>query len=154
MGFDIEIIDYEDIYHEDYKELAYEWLVKFELLEPEDEKIINNPRQVVLDRGGFIFMARHKDRIVGTASLVKMGNEAFELAKFAVTEGYQGKGIAVKLLDKCLDKAREEKAKRIMLYTNSRLTSARSLYLKYNFKDILSDNDKYETADSKMELAL
>jgi hypothetical protein len=38
--------------------LTLEWLLKYDLLEPENEKIINNPKEFILSNGGYIFLAK------------------------------------------------------------------------------------------------
>ena len=117
-----------------------------------DLEIINNPKRTILDRGGVIYLAKSGARIVGTAGLVTAGEGIFELVKMAVTPTFQGKGVAKMLLAKCLDRARELKAKKIFLYSNSRLIPAITLYKKYGFTDVDASNSPYTTADIKMEL--
>jgi putative acetyltransferase len=72
----------------------------------------------------------------------------------AVTPGFQGRGIAKMLIEKCLNKARELKAKKIFLYSNSQLITAISLYKKYGFVHVDASNSPLLTADTKMELSL
>ncbi|WZL72453.1 GNAT family N-acetyltransferase [Clostridiaceae bacterium 35-E11] len=150
----IEIISFEDRYHEDFKTLSYEWLKKYGLLEPEDERILNNPKEVILNQGGHIFFAKYGEEVVGTVSLIKVDENTFEIAKFAVTETYQGLSIGKKLLEKCLQIAGDEKIQKIILYSNHALTSALALYKKFNFKEIPLDSRKYMESDLKMELNL
>lgn len=153
MG-NLEIIEYEERYHEDLKRLSLEWLMKYDLLEPEDEKILNFPKEAALDRGGFIFFARYNGEIVGTASLIKSGSDTFELAKLAVTEKYQGLSIGKRLIEKCLYTAKKEQVAKVILYTNHKLTTAIHLYRKYSFKEVEDFNSKYLESDMKMELLL
>jgi len=53
-----------------------------------------------------------------------------------------------------LDKARELKAKKIFLYSNSQLQTAIALYKKYGFVHVDASNSPLLSADVKMELAL
>ena len=71
-----------------------------------------------------------------------------------VTAAFQGKGISRMLIEKCLNKAKELKAKKVFLYSNSQLTAAIALYKKYGFEDIDASDSPFETADIKMELSL
>jgi ribosomal protein S18 acetylase RimI-like enzyme len=151
---EIEIVEYEERYHRDLKSLSYEWLKKYVSVEPEDEKILNNPKEVILDNGGFIFFAKYNENIVGTVSLIKVDNNIFELAKLAVTEKYQGLKIGKILMEKCLHVAKQNNSQKIILYTNHTLTSAIELYKKFNFKEIPLVNNKYIESDLKMELIL
>ncbi len=151
---EIKIVEYEEEYHDDLKRLSYEWLEKYVSVEPEDEKILNNPKEVILDKGGFIFFANYGEEIVGTVSLIKVDENTFELAKLAVTEKYQGLNIGKRLMEKCLYVAKQNNAKRIILFTNHRLTSAIEVYKKFDFKEIPLVNNKYIESDLKMELKL
>jgi N-acetylglutamate synthase-like GNAT family acetyltransferase len=150
----IEIIDYTDKYADDFKQLNLEWLNKYNLAESHDLKIINHPRETIIDRGGYVYLAKDGDKIVGTAGLANEGNSIFELVKMAVVPPYQGKGISKLLLEKCLNKAREQSAKKIFLYSNSQLIPAITLYKKYGFVHVDPSNSPLLTADIKMELSL
>lgn len=150
----IEIVGYDEKYHECFKKISYEWLQKYNLLEDEDEKIINNPKEIILDNGGYVFFAKCGEEIAGTVSLIKVDAQTFELAKLAVTEKYQGLKISNILMEKCLDVAKQNNAKKIILYSNKLLTSALKLYEKFKFKEIPLTNTKYEEADIKMELQI
>jgi ribosomal protein S18 acetylase RimI-like enzyme len=150
----LKIIEYEEEYQDDLKRLSYEWLEKYKLLEPEDEKILNNPKEVILERGGFVFFARYGEEMVGTVSLIRVDNHTFEIAKLAVTEKHQGLKIGKMLMEKCLNIAKQENAKTIILYTNHILTSAIALYKNFEFEEIPVLNNKYVESDLKMELKL
>lgn len=150
----IKIVEYEEKYHDDLKRISYEWLKKYVSVEPEDEKILNNPKEIVLDKGGFIFFAKYGEEVIGTVSLIKVDEDTYELAKLAVTEKYQGLKIGKMLMEKCLNVAKEKNTKKIILYTNHILISAIALYKRYDFKEIPLVNNKYIESDLKMELKL
>ena len=151
---DIKIIEFKESYHEDLRRLSYEWLNKYDLLEPEDEKIINDPIEVVIEKGGYIFFAKYEDEIVGTVSLIKIDESTFEVAKLAVTEKYQGLKIGSLLMEKCISFARNKNYKKLILFTNTKLNSAQYLYGKFNFREINIGHSKYMVANRKMELKL
>jgi len=150
----IEIIEYSDKYANDFRELNLEWLNLYNLTESHDLEIINHPRETILDNGGYIFLAKTGDDVIGTAGLANEGNSVFELVKMAVSPAFRGKGISKMLLEKCLSKARELNATKIFLYSNSQLKPAISLYKKYGFQHIDASNSPLLTADIKMELSL
>ena len=150
----VEIINYSDEYANDFKQLNLEWLNKYNLAESHDLKIINDPKKTILDRGGYIYLAKADNKIIGTAGLANEGNSVFELVKMAVAPAFQGRGISKMLLEKCLNKARELKAEKVFLYSNSQLTTAIALYKKYGFVNIDASNSPLLTADIKMELSL
>jgi putative acetyltransferase len=150
----IEIIDYSDEYANDFKQLNLEWLNKYNLAESHDLEIINDPKRTILNNGGYIYLAKEDNKIIGTAGLANEGNSVFELVKMAVAPAFQGRGISKILMDKCLNKARELKAKKIFLYSNSQLIIAIGLYKKYGFVHVDASNSPLVTADVKMELSL
>jgi putative acetyltransferase len=151
---DIAIILYEDRYHADFRRLNLEWLDKYHLTESHDLMILDNPRGIVLDGGGIIYLARSGNEIVGTLGLLKTGEGEYELIKMCVTDKYQGQGISKMLMDKCLDTAKAWKARKIGLYTNSQLQRAIKMYEKYGFRPVPVVDSPLATADTRMELTL
>ncbi len=150
----IEIIDYSGEYANDFRELNLEWLEQYNLTESHDLEVINHPKEAILDNGGYIFLAREGQKIIGTAGIANEGNAIYELVKMTVAPEFRGKGISKMLIEKCLDKARELKAKKIFLYSNSQLQTAISLYKKYGFVHVDASNSPLITADVKMEMTL
>ena len=150
----LEIIEYQDQYKSNLKELSYEWLEKYVSIEPEDERILNRPYETVLEGGGHIFFAKFVGKIVGTVSLIKIDGDSYELAKLAVTELYQDRKIGRQLIEKCIQTAKQAGAKRIILYTNHVLQAAIHLYKDFGFKEIPQNVKKYIEADIMMELKI
>ena len=150
----IEIIDYTDDYAEDFRILNLEWLDKYNLTESHDLEVINHPKEAILDNGGYIFLAKDENKIIGTAGISNEGDSIYELVKMTVAPEFRGRGISKMLIEKCLDKARQLKAKKIFLYSNSQLQTAITLYKKYGFVDVDASNSPLVTADIKMELVL
>lgn len=127
----VEIIDYTEEKKEFIKTLNYEWLQKYFSIEPNDERVLNNPQIEIIDKGGMIFYAFYNGVIAGTASLLKLDEDTFELGKMASTATVQGKGLGKKLLQHCIDEATAAGAKKIILYSNTKLDAAIHLYKKY-----------------------
>ncbi len=150
----IEIIDYADEYANDFRQLNLEWLDKYNLTETHDLEILNDPKRTILDGGGCIYLAKADNKIVGTAGIANEGDGVFELVKMTVAPAFQGMGISKILIEKCLNKAKELKAKKIFLYSNSQLTTAIALYKKYGFVHVDARASPLLTADIKMELSL
>ncbi len=150
----ISIIAYENKYEEDFRKLNLEWLNKYNLAESHDLIVLNDPNGTIIDRGGFIFLAKLNDKIIGTAGLSKEHEGEFELIKMGVVPEHQGKGISKMLLEKCIDKAKEIGAKRLILYSNSQLQRAIKLYSKYGFHHVSAVGSPFVTADVKMQLDL
>ena len=113
--------------------------------------MLSDPQGQIIDKGGFIFYAKHNNAIIGTVSLIKMDNSTFELSKMAVTDGVQGLGIGTKMLNHCIVFAQEKKWDKLILYSNRKLVSAIHLYEKFGFVEIPLEEGIYERADIKME---
>ena len=148
----IEIIDYSDEFAADFKGINLAWLEKYHLTESHDLEVLNDPRGTILDRGGVIYLASTGKQIVGTAALVKEQEGVYELAKIAVIPEWQGKGISKQLIGKCLSKAEEWKAGKIILFSNHQLQTAINLYRKFGFEQVPVVDGPFITADIKMEL--
>ncbi|MDX2049429.1 MAG: GNAT family N-acetyltransferase [Chitinophagaceae bacterium] len=151
---EIIIIEYTDEYAEHFRLLNLEWLEQYGLLESHDLMVINDPRGTILDRGGYIFLAKVNDTIAGSAALMNEGHGTYELAKMAVTSAFRGRGISKLLIESCIEKAKEAGAKKISLFSNHQLQTAIHLYEKYGFKHVEVKDSPFETADVKMELDL
>jgi len=150
----IEIIPYSDEYASVFKVLNLEWLDKYNLTESHDLLILNDPKGTIIDNGGAIFLAKSGDEIVGSAAIINEDHDIYELAKMTVAPAFQGKGISKLLLEKCLEAAKERDAKKLILFSNSQLQTAISLYKKYGFKHVDVTDAPFLTADIKMELSL
>ncbi len=148
----IRIIDYEDQYQQNVKELNYEWLLKYDLLEPMDDEYLNHPREMILNKGGFILLAEKEGIIVGTISAVPIEAGCMELENFAVSEKMQGQKIGRMLLEKCIDNARMSGIGKLTLYTNSQLVNALELYKKMGFEIIEPKDKKFMEADMALEI--
>lgn len=150
----IELISYKDIYQPDFKRLNLQWLDQYELTESHDLEILDNPREIVIGKGGCIFLAMDDDRVIGTAGLWKENDHEYELVKMAVDEAYRGQGISKLLLEKCIEEAKRLKASKLFLFSSSKLQTAIKLYEKYGFKKTDLTGSPFLTADVKMELSL
>ncbi len=148
------IIDYEDQYLPDFQRLNLEWLEKFNLVESHDLEVLNHPKENVIDKGGFIFILKEDDVVIGTAGIFKLNNNEFELIKMSVAPEQRGRKYGDMLLAKCIAKAKEVNASKMILFSNSNLQTAIRLYEKFGFKHVAVTDAPFVTADIKMELEL
>lgn len=149
----IEIIDFEPKYRDDFKNLNVEWLEKYFEVEPYDKEVLSNPEKYILEKGGKIFFAKLEDKIIGTVALMPK-NSSFELTKMAVTEKIQSKGIGSLLMQKCIDEAKNLGLKEIFLFSNTKLDKAINLYKKVGFLEEHFDSSDYKRANIYMTLKL
>lgn len=150
----VEIIEYENKYQPDFYRLNEVWLDSYGLKESHDLLMLNDPEGTIINTGGFLWLAKTGETIVGSAGIMKEPGGLFELVKMTVEDAYKGKGIGKILLETCIAKAKECGAKKLELFSNSQLTTALKLYEKYGFKQVEVTGSPFETADIKMELEL
>ena len=148
----VEIIEYDEKYHSDFKRMNLDYLDKYNLTESHDMIILDNPEEIVIGRGGFIWLAKAGDEIVGTVGIMPEGHGIFELIKMCVAESWRGKGISKLLMETCLQKVKELGGEKLFLFSNHQLQTALKLYTKYGFKNVEVTGSPFETADVKMEL--
>ena len=150
----IEIIEYQDKYHLAFKKMNLDYLDKYNLTESHDMMILDNPEEYVVGRGGFLWLAKAGEEIVGTVGIMPEGHGIFELIKMCVAESWRGRGISKLLMETCLQKVKELGGEKLFLFSNHQLQTALKLYTKYGFKNIEVTDSPFETADVKMELDL
>ena len=152
MDNNIEIIKYDQKYHADFKRMNLDYLDKYNLTESHDMIILDNPEEIVIKSGGFIWLAKAGDEIVGTVGIMPEGDGIFELIKMCVAESWRGRGISKLLLETCLQKVKELGGEKLILFSNHQLQTALKLYTKYGFKNVEVTDSPFVTADVKMEL--
>lgn len=150
----IEIIEYTEELKHFIKTLNYEWLQKYFRVENGDFLALSNPKEYIIDKGGFIYYAKVNNEIVATVSLLKKTDTIFEIGKMAVSSKAQGHKIGTHLLEHCLEIAKQKQIEKLILYSNTKLEAAIHLYRKYGFTETTLEKGLYERANIKMEKQL
>ena len=151
----IEIVAFQNKYAKAFYDLNIEWLETFFYVEDYDKEVLSNPDIYILNPGGHIFFAVENDVVLGTVALLKRGEGEFELTKMAVLPNQRGKKIGQKLMQYCIDFAKQNKFKELFLYSNTILENAIYIYRKYGFIEIPVDPDSpYVRSNIKMEYPL
>jgi ribosomal protein S18 acetylase RimI-like enzyme len=87
--------------------------------------------------------------------LIPAGEAVLELTKMAVSPSFQGRGIGDKLMERCVEYAKEQGVKTVFLESHTSLTPALMLYRKHDFLEVPGDpHSLYSRADIRMELAI
>ena len=155
VGSQVQVLAYEPQYQADFKQLNVEWIECYFRVEEADLKALDHPEEYILQRGGYIFLARYQDRIVGTCALLLLEDGSFELAKMAVSPAAQGLGIGLRLGEAAIAQARHLGVRRLYLESNTKLTPALQLYHKLGFrKTVAGQPSPYERCNIQMELLL
>ncbi|GGG45414.1 GNAT family N-acetyltransferase [Bizionia arctica] len=152
----IEIIPFNEAYSKDFYKLNIEWLKTYFYVEPFDEEVLSNPEKHIIHKGGFIFFVLLNKQVIGTVAMMPMLEKgSFELTKMAVSPEFRGLKIGQKLMHHCLDYAKENQFKRLVLYSSRKLENAIYIYKKHGFFEVPVEADcHYKRCDIKMEYPL
>ena len=149
---DVAIMDWHPKFGDDFRRLNEEWITRYFVLEPDDQRTLNDPEREVIAPGGAIVVAVVDGEVVGTGALVVEGDGVYELAKMAVTPAWQGHGIGRLVAERLLAIARERGAKKVELVSQSGLAPALKLYTSLGFRHVPVGAVSYQRADVRMEL--
>jgi len=137
---------------ESFRLLNEAWIEKFFGLEEHDNQILGDPEGYVLAKGGHIFFAVADGVTVGCCGLIQIADGVFEVAKMAVAESWQGRGIGRRILAYTIEQGRAISADKLYLETNSKLANAVHLYESLGFKHLPPKPSPYVRANVFMEL--
>jgi predicted GNAT family N-acyltransferase len=93
------------------------------------------PKEIELDADDAVaahFLARWRDRPVGTARVVFEGGQA-KIGRMAVLKGYRGRGVGAALLARAVRHARKRGARRIFLHAQLPVVG---FYEKFGFRAV------------------
>jgi len=151
----VEITAWDVKYKEAFKALNMRWLNNHfsQQIEEEDRLILNNPQSEVLAKGGYVWMAIVGSECVGVCALLPASNNSFKVIKLAVDSLYQGRGIGLQLMLKCIEVSRIKGADYIWLETASKLRPALKLYERLGF-EVINPENGYSVARSDVYMEL
>lgn len=152
---DVEIVEFEPRYGDDFARLNYQWIEEYFVIEDHDREMLDDPVHYIIEPGGQIFFAIEDGAIIGTVALIDEGSQMFELAKMAVAKEARGKGIGDLLIEACISYSRRKRMRSLFLLSNTKLAPAIGLYKKHGFVETDLDPDTpYERVDIRMQLHL
>jgi ribosomal protein S18 acetylase RimI-like enzyme/predicted transcriptional regulator len=135
------IREYSSKYFNEFKEINYQWLNESVGISPYDEKVLNNPEDEIVKKGGKIYLAFAGTEFTGTFILIPANKKDVELTKFAVRKSYRRMGIGEILLNYAIEEAKRSGYSTLILLTHPALTEAIILYRKIGFTEIASHPD-------------
>lgn len=153
----VQIVNYKPVHKHAFIDLNLAWLEKYFEVEPHDQKLLFNPDEEIIGKGGNILMAQYRDENIGTAALLRLNNEICELTKMTVIEKMQSNGIGRKLLICMIELARNIGYQKMTLLTSTKLTNAMQLYRSAGFiesteKSILLENLERDSIQLELKL--
>ncbi len=150
-----QVVPYREEFRAAFAELNREWIEKYFALEPADREILGDPDGKILGAGGQVFFVVERGEILGTCAMLRHGADQYEIAKMAVAATARGRGFGDLLMDACMAFARERKAQRVIIVSNTVLEPAIRLYRKHGFIQVsLAGDARYERANIRLELEL
>jgi len=153
----LEIVDYRPRFKKYFDALNRAWLEEYFTVEPEDDRLLADPKGKIINRGGAVLFAKLGDRIVGTCALIRHDPREFELAKMAVDPSARRQGIGRELAEAVIDRARRAGGKRLFLLTSEKLKAALELYRNTGFRSAPLPRElaaKYKRCTVAMDLEL
>ena len=152
---EVRIVSFRKKYKTDFLKLNSEWLQEYFEVEQEDKRILNNPEEEIIKKGGEVFFALLDEQVVGTCAVLKVDDRSYELTKMAVIERAKGKQIGKKLALTVIGYAVGKSARELILSTSPKLVAALNLYKKIGFITVLKDDDhRYKRELIHLELDL
>ncbi len=149
----VTILEYKPEYQPWFEKFNRNWIEKYFWMEPIDIAVLQNPEEHIIKKGGSIIMASCDKEMAGTVALKYVEPGVYEFTKMAVDEKFRGQKVGLLLSEAAIVKARQLGAHKIILYSNTVLAPAISLYRKLGFKEVTLDT-VYKRSDIKMELIL
>ena len=152
---ELAIVPFAAEHGEAFFELNRAWLEASFLIEPYDLKVLKQPKEMILDHGGSIFMGVLKGEAVATFALTPKGQGVVELNKMAVREDLRSQGIGKALMRFALRACKAQGLRMVELYSHTKLESALHIYRTFGFTDVaLPEDCVYDRANVRMRLSL
>jgi DNA-binding MarR family transcriptional regulator/N-acetylglutamate synthase-like GNAT family acetyltransferase len=136
MPPEMSVRDFSDDLAEAFYRINAEWIQSMFVLEENDIRLLENPRELILDKGGAVLFAETPDLgVVGTCAIMQMKDGWFELTKMGVLQAARGRKVGEFLLAATIDRAKAMGvADRLYLLTNRKCAAAIHLYEKLGFE--------------------
>lgn len=109
------------------------WLREFFAVEPIDERVLSDPEDTILAKGGEIYFAVSGGVAHGTVALKMQEPGVFELTKLGVDPGVQKGGMGRALCQKVIERFLARGGTTLFLETNTLLEPAIKLYWQLGF---------------------
>ncbi|HKG95597.1 MAG TPA: GNAT family N-acetyltransferase [Gemmatimonadaceae bacterium] len=131
------VLPYRPEWRAEFERLNRQWLEDYELMEESDLVQLRDPEASIRAGGGEVYflLTGGGDTVVGTFALRQDDDDArvLELCKLAVDRAARGRGYGDLLVRAAIAAARERSARRLYLFSTTRLAPALALYRKHGF---------------------
>ena len=151
----LRLVEYDERLAPEFDAITREWVEDMFTLEANDLKIIENPKAMILDRGGeILFVEAGPLGIVGTCALMPVDGSSFELTKMGVRASARGLKAGEFLLHRVLERARQMPIGELFLLTNTKCAAAVHLYEKAGFVHDADIMERYGKRYARCNVAM
>jgi GNAT superfamily N-acetyltransferase len=151
----IRVVPFSREYAADFRRLNFDWIERLFKVEAADLKVLDDPEQAIIAKGGMIFFALDGAAVVGTVAMVCVSDERYELAKMAVAATHQRRGIGEMLGAAGVRWVAKQGGRSVFLQSNTKLDNALRLYERLGFRRAVDPNrTEYARCDIYMELPI
>lgn len=144
MKYDIEFFEFSAELSHYFESINAQWIEDMFVLEDIDKKVLQQPQEYIIDKGGKVWFAKHSSLgrssvghsslgIVGTCALLNKGDGYYELTKMGVTKSARGLKVGEQLLRYVIDQSLAIPVRTLFLLTNAKCEAAIHLYEKNGF---------------------
>jgi putative acetyltransferase len=152
---EIVIVPYSPRHAAAFRQLNLGWIERLFTVEAADRKVLDDPEGSIITPGGQILLALDGDKAVATVAMLRKGPARFELAKMAVADTHQRRGIGELLGAAAIAWARGAGAAIVCLETNRKLGGAIRLYQRLGFRlQVDPHASEFARCDVYMELPI
>jgi ribosomal protein S18 acetylase RimI-like enzyme/DNA-binding MarR family transcriptional regulator len=130
----LEIVDYRPAYKKHFRALNEEWMCGKFAVETHDARLLGDPMQRIVARGGRVLFALMDGEVAATCALVRYPGALVELVKMAVAPERRGKGIGTELARAAIARARAMGAPTLFLQTSPEMKDAIRFYRRLGFR--------------------
>lgn len=152
----MKIVSYSPAYKNDFVEMNKLWISSMFVMETEDERELANIEPYIENGGQIFFALDDNNNVMACCMIAPRDDGDWEIMKFAAKGMYTGTGAGSACFKACIDYAREQGIKRIIIVSNRKCVQAVHLYRKFGFIEIPVDKEKFpfERADIAFEMFL
>ena len=149
------VVTYRRAYREDFERLNRAWIEQYFEVEEADREVFRDPVAAIVEPGGEIFFVVEDEKVLGTCAILPHEPGVYEIAKMAVAPAARGKGYGDLLMEASVGFARQVGARRLVIVSNTILTTAIRLYEKHDFVRVpLEEHERFARANIRLEREL
>jgi putative acetyltransferase len=148
------VVGYRPEYRADFERLNRAWIEQYFQVEAADREVFDDPWSAIIEPGGEIFFVVENEEVMGTCAVIKHEPGVYEIAKMAVSPAARGRGYGDLLMEATMDFARRAAAAKVVIVSNTVLTTAIRLYEKHGFLRVPLDHERFARANIRLERRL